>query len=144
MIIIARALLEEQKNEILAEITKFRVKNGIQEKIIVINIPETLENHNKSIIENSIQEEMILENIPEMLENHYKSIIENGIQEEMILENIPEMLENPGNLILPEHNISLEESRARKYHTKNMVRHFNRAQQYYRKHTYHNSRTKKR
>ena len=119
MIIIARALLEEQKKEILAEITKFRVKNGIQEKIIVINIPETLENHNKSTIENSIQEEMILE-------------------------NIPEMLENPGNLILPEHNISLEESRARKYHTKNMVRHFNRAQQYYRKHTYHNSRTKKR
>ena len=119
MIIVARALLEEQKNEILAEITKFRVKNGIQEKIIVINIPETLENHNKSIIENSIQEEMILE-------------------------NIPEMLENPGNLILPENDISLEESRARKYHTKNMAQQFNRAQQYQHKRTYYNIRTKKR
>ena len=120
MIVIVRALLEEYKNELLAEINKIRIENGIQEKnIVVINIPETLENHNKSIIE-------------------------DGIQEEMILENIPEMLENPGNLILPEHNISLEESRARKYHTKNMVRHFNRAQQHYRKHTYHNSRTRRR
>ena len=101
---LVHALLEEYKNELLAEITKFRIENGIQKKIIVINIPETLENHNKSINE-------------------------NGIQEEIILENIPEMLENPGNLILLENNISLEESRARKYHTKNMVQHFNRTQQ---------------
>ena len=119
MIVFAKLLISEYKNELLAEITKFRVKNGIQEKIIVINIPETLENHNKSIIENSIQEEMILE-------------------------NIPEMLENPGNLILPEHNISLEESRARKYHTKNMVQHFNHVQQRFHKCAYYNSRTRKR
>lgn len=119
MIVFTKLLISEYKNELLTEITKFRIENGIQTKIVLIDIPETLENHNKSINENSIQEGMTLE-------------------------NIPEMLENPGNLILPEHNISLEESRARKYHTKNMVRHFNRAQQYYRKHTYHNSRTKKR
>ncbi|MDW2995242.1 MAG: hypothetical protein R8N24_04455 [Alphaproteobacteria bacterium] len=118
MIVVVRALLEEYKNELLAKINKIRVENGIQEKnIVVINIPETLENHNKSIIE-------------------------NGIQEEMILENIPEMLENPGNLILPEHNISLKESRARKYHTKNMVRHFNRAQQQKIQRMYNNTRHK--
>ena len=119
MIIVVRALLEEYKNELLTKINKIRVENGIQKKIIVINIPETLENHNKSIIE-------------------------NGIQEEITLENIPEILENPGNLILPEHNISLEESRARKYHTKNMVQQFNRAQQYHHKRTYYNSRTRRR
>lgn len=120
MIVFAKLLILEIKNELLAEINKIRVENGIQEKnIVVINIPETLENHNKSIIE-------------------------NGIQEEMILENIPEMLENPGNLILPEHNISLEESRARKYHTKNMVQHFNHVQQRFHKCAYYNSRTRKR
>lgn len=119
MIIVARDLLEEQKNEILAEITKFRIENGIQKKIIVINIPETLENHNKSIIE-------------------------NGIQEEIILENLPEILESPGKFILPENDISLEESRARKYHTKNMVQHFNHVQQRFHKCAYYNSRTRKR
>lgn len=119
MIVIVRALLEEYKNELLAEITKFRIENGIQTKMVLIDIHEILENHNKSINE-------------------------NGIQEEIILENIPEMLENPGNLILPEYNISLEESRARKYHTKNMVQHFNRAQQYQHKRTCYNIRTRKR
>ena len=119
MIIVVRALLEEYKNELLAEIIKFRIENGIQKKIIVINIPETLENHNKSIIENSILEEIILENLPEMIEIHEKSI-------------------------LPENNISLEESRARKYHTKNMVQHFNRAQQRFHKCAYYNSRTRRR
>ena len=119
MIIVVHALLEEYKNEILAEITKFRIENGIQKKIIVINIPETLENHNKSIIENSIQEEMILE-------------------------NLPEILEIPDNFILPENDISLEENRARKYHTKNMVQHFNHVQQRFHKCAYYNSRTRKR
>lgn len=119
MIVIARALLEEQKNELLAELNKIRIENGIQTKMVLIDIHETLENHNKSIIENSIPEEMILE-------------------------NIPEILENPGNLILPEHNMSLEESRARKYHTKNMVQHFNHVQQRFHKCAYYNSRTRKR
>ena len=117
MIVVVHALLEEYKNELLAELNKIRTENGIQKKIIVINIPEALENHNKSINENSIQEGMTLE-------------------------NIPEMLENPGNLILPEHNISLEESRARKYHTKNMVRHFNRVQQQKIQRMYNNTRHK--
>jgi hypothetical protein len=119
MIVIVHALLEEYKNELLAELNKIRTENGIQTKMVLIDIHETLENHNKSIIENSIQEEIILE-------------------------NIPEMLENPGNLILPEHNISLEESRARKYHTKNMAQQFNRVQQYQHKCAYYNSRTRKR
>ena len=119
MIIVVRALLEEYKNELLAEINKIRIENGIQTQMVLIDIHEILKNHNKSINENSIQEEIILE-------------------------NIPEMLENPGNLTLPEHNISLEESRARKYHTKNMAQQFNRVQQYQHKRTYYNSRTKKR
>lgn len=119
MIIVVHALLEEYKNELLAELNKIRIENGIQTKMVLIDIHETLENHNKSIIE-------------------------NVIQEEMILENIPEMLENPGNLILPEHNISLEENRARKYHTKNMVQHFNHVQQRFHKCAYYNSRTRKR
>ena len=119
MIIFVRALLEEYKNELLAEITKFRIENGIQTQMVLIDIHEILKNHNKSINE-------------------------NDIQEEIILENIPEMLENPGNLILPENNISLEESRARNYHTKNMVQQFNRAQQYHHKRTYYNSRTRRR
>ncbi|MBR2510784.1 MAG: hypothetical protein IKB59_01300 [Alphaproteobacteria bacterium] len=119
MIVVVHALLEEYKNELLAEITKFRIENGIQTQMVLIDIHETLENHNKSINE-------------------------NGIQEEIILENIPEMLENPGNLILPENNISLEESRARKYHTKNMAQQFNRVQQYQHKRTYYNSRTRRR
>ena len=119
MIVFTKLLISENKNELLAEINKIRIENGIQTKMVLIDIHETLENHNKSIIENSIQEEMILE-------------------------NIPEMLENPGNLILPEHNISLEESRARKYHTKNMVQHFNHVQQRFHKCAYYNSRTRKR
>lgn len=117
MIIVVRALLEEYKNELLAEINKIRVENGIQEKMVLIDIHEILKNHNKSINE-------------------------NGIQEEMILENIPEMLENPGNLILPENNISLEESRARKYHTKNMAQQFNRTQQKRIQRMYNNTRHK--
>ena len=117
MIGLVHALLEEYKNELLTEITKFRIENGIQTKIVLIDIPETLENHNKSINENSIQEGMTLE-------------------------NIPEMLESPDNFILPENNISLEEKSARNYHTKNMVRHFNRAQQQKIHRMYNNTRHK--
>lgn len=140
MIVVVHALLEEYKNELLTEITKFRIENGIQTKIVLIDIPETLEKPRVLALPKKEISSAELTNA--LLVEAHK--IQSDIQEEIILQNLPEMLENPDKFILPENDISLEESRARKYHTKNMVRHFNRAQQYYRKHTYHNSRTKKR
>lgn len=138
MIIVVHALLEEYKNELLAEINKIRVENGIQEKNIVINIPKTLENPKILVLSETAVSSTGLTN--ELLAKSHA--IQADIHEEIILENIPEMLENPGNLILPEHNISLEESRARKYHTKNMVQHFNRTQQKRIQRMYNNTRHK--
>ena len=140
MIVVVHALLEEQKNEILAEITKFRIENGIQEKIIVINIPETLENPKILALSETAVSSTGLKN--ELLAKSHE--IRADIHEEIILENLPEMIEIHEKSILPENNISLEESRARNYHTKNMVQQFNRAQQYHHKRTYYNSRTRRR
>lgn len=139
MIIVVHALLEEYKNELLAEINKIRVENGIQEKnIVIINIPKTLENPKILVLSETAVSSTGLKN--ELLAKSHE--IQADIHEEIILENLPEMIENPGNLILPENNISLEESRARKYHTKNMVQQFNRTQQKRIQRMYNNTRHK--
>jgi hypothetical protein len=141
MIIVVHALLEEHKNELLAEINKIRVENGIQEKnIIVINIPKTLENPKILALSETAVSSTGLKN--ELLAKSRE--IQADIHEEIILENLPEMIEIHEKSILPENNISLEESRARNYHTKNMVQQFNSAQQYHHKRTYYNSRTRRR
>ena len=140
MIVVVRALLEEYKNELLTEITKFRIKNGIQEKVIFIDIPETLEKPRLLALPKKEISSAELTNA--LLVEAHK--IQSDIQEEIILQNLPEMLESPDNFILPENNISLEEKSARNYHTKNMVQQFNRAQQRFHKCAYYNNRTKKR
>lgn len=140
MIVFTKLLISENKNELLAEINKIRAENGIQKKVIFIDIPETLEKPRVlALPKDEISSEEL--NNALLAEAHK---IQADIQEEITLQNLPEMLESPDKLILFANDISLEEKHARNYHTKNMARHFNRAQQHYRKHTHYNSRTKKR
>ena len=61
MIVFTKLLISEYKNELLTEITKFRIENGIQTKIVLIDIPETLERviareSNKGAIESFVEE----------------------------------------------------------------------------------------
>ena len=142
IIIFAHKLVDDMKQELLSEIEKFRTDNHIKNVIILQNIPETQESLPKPIL--SEPELSIAQNLSGNTNQEPMPEIEKIRAEEKILEFIPEMLEAPAKLLTPKSGISADEENARRHHTKNTVKHFNRIQQRYNKHSYQKIRNKTR
>ena len=140
IIIFAKKLVNDVKQELLSEIEKFRTDNHIKEKVIVI--PETQESITRPILPEP--EISIAQNLSGNTNQEPMPEIEKIRAEEKILEFIPEMLEAPAKLLTPKSGISADEENARRHHTKNTVKHFNRIQQRYNKHSYQKIRNKTR
>ena len=141
IIIFAHKLVDDMKQELLSEIEKFRTDNHIKEKVIVI--PETQESITRPILPEP--EISIAQQLSDDTQQGLLSELEKlRKEEEMILECIPEMLEAPTKLIPSKSGIPVSEKNARRYHTQNTVKHFNRIQQRYNKHSYQKIRNKTR
>ena len=140
IIIFAHKLVDDMKEELLSEIEKFRTDNHIKEKVVFI--PEAQKSLPKPILPEP--ELSIAQNLSGNTNQEPMPEIEKIRAEEKILEIIPEMLEAPAKLITPKSGISADEENARRHHTKNMIKHFNRIQQRYNKHSYQKIRNKTR
>lgn len=143
IIIFAKKLVNDVKQELLSEIEKFRTDNHIKNVIILQSIPETQESITKPILpepEISIAQQLS----DDTQQGHLSELEKLRKDEEMILECIPEMCENPPRQIIDKSGLSFDEKNARKHHTKNMVKSFNIAKKRYAKQNYHNGRNKTR
>ncbi|MEE1029765.1 MAG: hypothetical protein UIC65_01950 [Alphaproteobacteria bacterium] len=143
IIIFAKKLVNDVKQELLSEIEKFRTDNHIKNVIILQSIPETQESITRPILPEP--EISIAQQLSDDTQQGLLSELEKlRKEEEMILECIPEMLEAPTKLIPSKSGIPVSEKNARRYHTQNTVKHFNRIQQRYNKHSYQKIRNKTR
>ena len=98
IIIFAKKLVNDVKQELLSEIEKFRTDNHIKNVIILQSIPETQESITRPILPEP--EISIAQQLSDDTQQGLLSELEKlRKEEEMILECIPEMLEAPTKLI---------------------------------------------